>query len=123
MFRFFIVLVLSVLALTPARAAELVMVEEAGCAWCERWNAEIAPAYPKTAEGRFAPLRRVSRHDIPHDLKLQRPVHFTPTFIVVESGEELARLEGYPGENFFWPLLERLLTTHTNYGAQKTEES
>lgn len=121
--RLFVALIFSVLSLAPARAAELVMVEEAGCTWCERWDAEIGPAYPKTTEGQFAPLRRVSRHDLPHDLNLQRPVHFTPTFLVVENGNELARLEGYPGEHFFWPLLERLLITHTNFGAHKTKES
>ncbi|TMV10366.1 hypothetical protein FGK63_01320 [Ruegeria sediminis] len=105
-----------IMSLTPALAAELVMVEETGCSWCARWNAEIAPAYPKTREGRFAPLRRVSRHDMPQNLKLQRPVHFTPTFLIVENGSEVGRLEGYPGENFFWPMLERLLIAHTRFG-------
>ena len=38
-------------AALPARAAELVMMEQPGCVWCARFNAEIAPAYPKTDEG------------------------------------------------------------------------
>ena len=42
----------------PAGAAELLMLERPGCLWCARFNAEIAPAYPKTEEGRIAPLRR-----------------------------------------------------------------
>ncbi|MDB5580605.1 MAG: thioredoxin, partial [Bradyrhizobium sp.] len=42
-----------------ARAAELVMFEQAGCIWCEAFNREIAPVYDKTDEGRRAPLRRV----------------------------------------------------------------
>ena len=37
------------------RAAELLMFEEKWCSWCERWNAEIGPIYPKTAESRRAP--------------------------------------------------------------------
>ncbi len=28
-----------------AGAAELVILEQSGCAWCARFNAEIAPAY------------------------------------------------------------------------------
>lgn len=99
----------------PARATELVMVEQTGCEWCARWNAEIAPAYPNTREGQYAPLRRVDLRALPDDLKTARRVTFTPTFLVVHDGRELARLEGYPGEDFFWPLLERLLTEHANY--------
>lgn len=103
------------LAALPALAAELVMVEQPGCEWCARWNAEIAPIYPRTAEGRFAPLRRVDLRDMPPELALTRRVLFTPTFLVVEDGQELARLEGYPGEDFFWPLLADLLSAHTGF--------
>ena len=48
------------LALTalPAPAAEMLMLEQPGCAWCKRFNAEIAPAWPNTDEGKAAPLRR-----------------------------------------------------------------
>ena len=99
----------------PAWAAELVMVEQAGCEWCARWDEEIAPIYPKTAEGKHAPLRRVDLRNLPYDLQLSRRVMFTPTFLVVEDGKEQARLEGYPGEDFFWPLLADLLTAHTGF--------
>ncbi|MGD9864851.1 MAG: hypothetical protein AB7S99_16750 [Pseudodonghicola sp.] len=99
----------------PAVAAELVMVEQVGCAWCARWNAEIAPAYPKTSEGKFAPLRRVDLRALPEDLELARRVSFTPTFLLVEDGREIARMEGYPGEDFFWPMLDQLLSEHSDY--------
>jgi len=105
-----------------ATATELVMVEQTGCEWCERWNEEIAPAYPKTTEGKFAPLRRVDLRDMPPDLAIARRVNFTPTFLIVEEGQEIARLEGYPGEDFFWPVLERLLTDHTEYTTANGEE-
>jgi len=36
---------------------------------------------------------------------LERSVHFTPTFILVDDGREVGRIEGYPGEDFFWGLL------------------
>jgi hypothetical protein len=42
-------------SLSSARAAELVMFEQAGCAWCEAFNREIAPVYGKTQEGARAP--------------------------------------------------------------------
>ena len=93
----------------PAFAAELVMVEEAGCPWCARWNAEIGPAYPNTEEGRRAPLRRVDLHALPGDVAFATPPRFTPTFVLVEGGRELGRIEGYPGDEFFWVLLTRLL--------------
>jgi len=98
-------LFLALILTGPAVAIELVMVEQPGCEWCERWNEEIAPAYPKTTEGKFAPLRRVDLRHMPPGLTITRRVNFTPTFLIVENGQELARLEGYPGENFFWPLL------------------
>ncbi len=82
------------------------MAEEHGCLWCERWNEEIAPIYPKTAEGRTAPLVRYDLHgDAPENVTFERRVHFTPTFILVEDGQEVGRIEGYPGEDFFWGLL------------------
>lgn len=87
----------------------LVMVEQPGCVYCARWHAEIGPAYPASDEGRTAPLRRVHLREIPPDLRLvSRPV-FTPTFILVAEGAEIGRIEGYPGDQFFWPLLAELL--------------
>lgn len=78
--------------------------------WCARWNAEIAPIYPKTPEGQAAPLRRIDVNDpIPDDLTLKTAPHFTPTFILVDDGIEVARIEGYPGEDFFWGLLGVML--------------
>ena len=114
--RMLAVLAALMLPLTAA-ATELVMVEQPGCVWCARWDAEIAPAYPKTAEGRFAPLRRVDLRAIPDDLALDRRVRFTPTFLLVDDGRELARIEGYPGADFFWPLLGDMLATHAGYAA------
>ncbi|MDG3040297.1 thioredoxin domain-containing protein [Roseicyclus marinus] len=91
---------------------ELVLIEQHGCAYCARWNRDVAPEYPLTPEGRFAPLRRVDlRQPLPDDLAFDtRPV-FTPTFILMRDGAEVSRLEGYPGEDFFWGLLGRMLDT------------
>ncbi len=96
----------------PTLAAELVMVEQEGCHWCAQWDAEIAPIYPKTDEGQRAPLRRVGLRDLPEDIEFRsRPV-FTPTFVLVENGKELGRMEGYAGDEFFWFLLGKMLDEH-----------
>jgi len=95
-----------------ALAAELVMVEQEGCYWCKKWNAEIGDIYPKTEEARRAPLRRVNLRALPDDITFtSRPI-YTPTFVLVEDGQELGRLEGYPGADFFWPMLDALLDQH-----------
>lgn len=95
--------------ITAAEGLRLVMVEQMGCIYCIQWDRDVSPEYPKTAEGQAAPLRRVDIDQVPEDLALKsRPV-LTPTFILVRDGQELSRLEGYPGEDFFWPLLARMI--------------
>lgn len=105
------VLTAVLLAAAPsAWAAELVMLEQPGCPWCARFNAEIAPAYAKTEEGKRAPLRRVDiTEPIPADLAHITIERFTPTFILMEDGVEIDRLRGYPGDEFFWSLLDDML--------------
>jgi hypothetical protein len=73
-----------------ASAAELVMVEQTGCHWCERWDAEISHIYPKTEEGQRAPLRRVDLRDLPVDLTFRSPPVFTPTFVLVQDGQAMS---------------------------------
>ena len=99
-----------VMTLTSAVAAELVMIERAGCAWCARWDAEVAPAYEKTNEGRRAPLRR---HNLdqgqPNGIVLERPVRYTPTFLLVDDGREVGRITGYIENGMFWGMLSQMI--------------
>ena len=91
-------------------AAELLMFEEQSCIWCRRFDAEIAPAYAKTTEGQEAPLRRVDiRQKHPADIVFSETPRLTPTFILVENNREIGRITGYPGAEFFYPLLTQLL--------------
>ncbi|WP_254436345.1 hypothetical protein [Ruegeria arenilitoris] len=88
----------------------LLMAEEDGCMWCARWDSEISEIYPKTPEGKVAPLRRLEIQDsTPADVTLKRPLYYTPTFVLLDDGQEVGRIEGYPGEDFFWGLLSVLL--------------
>ena len=95
----------------PAPAqVKLLMFQQQGCPWCAKWNAAIAPIYPKTAEGKEAPLERLDIHNpLPAGLQIKGMPQFTPTFVLVQNGKELGRIEGYPGPDFFWPLLDGLL--------------
>jgi hypothetical protein len=98
------------LSAARARATELVMFEEAGCAWCETFNREIAPIYPKTDEGARAPLRRVDiSRAVPPDLAFIDVERLTPLFVLVDKGREIGRIRGYPGEDNFWGLLGALI--------------
>lgn len=110
-----IVLAASVIALSvtvgSARADMiLLMIEEPGCIWCARWNEDVGGEYPITPEGQAAPLVRAQIRDgVPDGITLASRPRFTPTFIVVRNNVEVGRIEGYPGEDFFWGLLGRIL--------------
>jgi hypothetical protein len=102
-----------------AHAAELVMFEQAGCTWCEIFDREIAPIYPKTTEGQRAPLRRVNiDRAVPSDLAFIEVERLAPLFVLVQNGHEIGRIRGYPGEDNFWGLLgvliKKLDTTGTS---------
>lgn len=111
-----LILLLAVGALVPAAtasAAELLMFERAGCPWCARWLREVAPAYEKSEEGAYAPLRRIDmdRGD-PADVTLTIPVRFSPTFVLVDRGREVGRLIGYIDAATFWGLLTKMVQDH-----------
>jgi len=89
---------------------QLLMFEEPGCIWCARWNEDVGGEYPITPEGQLAPLTRLHlREALPEDVSLTSRPRYTPTFVVLRDGIEVGRIEGYPGEDFFWGLLGRIL--------------
>jgi len=99
------------LAALPAAAAELVMFDDPGCVYCRRWLAEVGPGYPKTEEGQRAPLRRVFvRNQGQAGVQLKSPVNATPTFVLADDeGREVGRITGYPGADYFYPMLGEIL--------------
>ena len=102
--------IIFVLSATRVSAAELIMFEQAGCVWCETFNREIAPIYPKTTEGQRAPLRRVNIDDaLPPDLSFIDVERLAPLFVLIDKGIEVGRIRGYPGEDHFWGLLGILI--------------
>lgn len=119
--RFAALTVALMLWLPSVASAEtyLLMAEEDGCFWCARWNKEISDIYPKTAEGQAAPLRRYNLRNDKPNVKFSNRVLYTPTFILVKDGNEVGRIEGYPGEDFFWGLLAGMLE-NANISLKKT---
>jgi thioredoxin-related protein len=109
-----VTILIALLALAgPVAAAELLMFRSAGCPYCAAWDHAIGPVYPKTDIGKRLPLRPVDlQRSKDGKVVLASPIRFTPTFVLVDSGREMGRIEGYPGEDFFWGLLERLLLHH-----------
>lgn len=116
-------LIMAVVVVALARAgvaAELVMFESAACPWCAAWHAEIGPIYPKTAEGKAAPLRTVDIDDPrPPDLERITGIRFTPTFVLLDDDNgEVGRINGYPGEAFFWGMLGALINKLPETGSR-----
>jgi thioredoxin-related protein len=108
--RLLAVTLLTFAAVTTAAAAELVMFERAGCSWCEAFDREVAPVYPKTAEGARAPLRRLNIYaPLPSDLAFIKAERLTPLFVLVDDGREIGRIRGYPGDDLFWSQMTALM--------------
>ena len=96
---------------TPSGYA-LYMIERDGCIECARWNAEIGGIYDKTEFGEIAPLTRLDiLAKAPAGIAFDRRIRFTPTFVLVRDGAEVGRIEGHPGDEYFWFLLEKLIDT------------
>jgi hypothetical protein len=94
---------------SSAVAAELQMYRRAGCPWCQAWDRDVGPIYGKTDIGRRLPLRMVDLDGERPRVSLKGPIIYTPTFVLVENAREVGRIEGYPGDSFFWGLLDRLV--------------
>jgi hypothetical protein len=104
-----------------AYAAELVMFTRDGCPWCARFEREVGPIYPKTIEGRLAPLRRVEVLAGGAVMAgLNEPVVAAPTFVLLDEGREIGRITGYPGDDAFWGLLGKMLAAIGSPQVQKS---
>ena len=84
----------------------LLMIDDTACPYCELWDEEIGYMYFKTQEGKLAPLiRHHYGEKLPQNIELLSEPVVTPTFILLEHNKERFRIEGYPGEEFFWSFL------------------
>ena len=106
-----------ILAAQASAGYELIMVEQQGCHYCERWKEEIGPIYPKTDVGMFAPIRMLDITNVDSTHEIGATVVFTPTFIITDGEREITRMEGYMSEDFFWGVLEMILERETEFKA------
>ena len=89
---------------------QLLMIDDTSCPYCELWEEEIGYMYIKTEEGKLAPLIRLHYGEkIPEDISLISDPIVTPTFILLKDNKEKYRIEGYPGEEFFWSFLSEYI--------------
>jgi hypothetical protein len=84
----------------------LVMVDDAGCVYCVKWEREVKAGYEASPEGRFAPLEkwRIGSRELSQLGRLS----YTPTFVLIVRGQEAGRIIGYAGADFFWAEVDRL---------------
>jgi hypothetical protein len=93
-----------------ARPLRLMMVTSPSCQHCRAWKIQIGPGYAASAAGRMAPLFEVDvAGPFPDGLALDRRPRLTPTFILLDRGTEVGRVEGYVGARYFYPVLEEMM--------------
>ena len=85
----------------------LVMIEDRGCPYCQRFDAESRSSYENSAEGHLVPLVRRFRGD-PEIAFLERVV-YSPTFVLLVEGREVGRALGYQGSDLFWMEIAGLM--------------
>ena len=87
---------------------KLYMAEFDHCPFCAKWNRDVGHIYPKTLEGKAAPLKRYDLATTALKLTLRKPVAVTPTFILAVKQQEIGRIEGYNNDEQFWAALSVL---------------
>lgn len=104
-YMLFSLLLLAQPFVASAQASEtyLVMIHEDNCPWCEAFEEEVGKFYHKTPESEILPLKRIDYHEkMPPNWQVNGVALFTPTFIILDDGVEVGRIEGYPGRELFW---------------------
>jgi len=120
--RVFTAFALALALFSPLKAETfLIMFDDEGCPYCDMWKEQIGPIYPKTTESEIAPLMIIDVDDVlPAGITIESAPIYTPTFVLVHDGQEIDRLLGYPGEDFFWFLVDRMIS---KLPGQETEGS
>ncbi|MEW6450178.1 MAG: thioredoxin family protein [Pseudomonadota bacterium] len=98
-----------VLPLSQASAAELLMYRRDGCPYCAAWDREVGPGYNNSNFGKIAPVRMVDVHGARPQVALKSPIIYTPTFVLIDDGREVGRVEGYASNDFFYGTIARLI--------------
>ena len=84
------------------------------CAYCKKWENEIANIYLKTE---FEDEFKLSFINVFSNVKLEnygisKTVKVTPTFIFVKDKMEVGRIEGYNGQDLFWWQVDEIIKSN-----------
>ena len=98
-------------------AAELIMFSMKSCGYCRSFLEEVAQEYKNTDNAKVLPLRIISMDrraaprwfDTAYKAGKIDGIAGTPTFIVFDSGKEVARLIGYNGKERFYDDISRFI--------------
>ena len=105
-----IILTLGTALSLSAVAGNLIMFDEDDCSWCRKWDDEIGVIYSITPESCQAPLLKVKLgENLPASVAIKESIPYTPTFVFIHEEEEVGRIVGYPGEEFFWSFLNEMI--------------
>lgn len=102
---------------TTAYNAELLMFSMKSCVYCRSFLKEVAQEYKNTEYAKILPLRIISMDrtsapkwfDLAYDQQRIDPIRGTPTFIVWDNGQEVARLIGYNGKKRWYDDISRFV--------------
>ena len=84
-------------------STRLVMVTSDQCPFCQAWERDIGVLYDKSPYALSLPLTRVDIGGaMPEGVTLQSPVLGTPTFLIIQNGQEIDRQRGYDVKEMFW---------------------
>ena len=99
-----------------AVALELVMISSKSCFYCKAFMKEVGKSYDREDLPLAITYRKCYKIDGERSC-LKKGAHFIPTFVIVDDGEEVARIVGYTGRwNFFYDL-DKILNEY----AQKSQ--
>ena len=98
-----VLLIFAALPHIAIASTRLVMVTSDHCPFCQAWERDVGVLYDKSPYAPSLPLTRVDIGSaMPEGVALQSPVLGTPTFLIIQNGQEIDRQRGYDDEEMFW---------------------
>ena len=89
---------------------ELVVFEIDGCPLCQIFKRDVASAYAQTPRAKAIPMRFIDVARVDTDrLNIAQPITIAPTIVLMKGGREVARIQGHPGRQNFFRLIEAMM--------------
>ena len=98
-----VLLIFAALPHIAIASTRLIMVTSDHCPFCQAWERDVGVLYDKSPYAPSLPLTRVDiGSEMTEGVALQSPVLGTPTFLIIQNGQEIDRQRGYDDEEMFW---------------------